>query len=312
MQSNVGIWFWFVALAGGLVLLVLSPVCLIRRRGSAALRRAWLAAVCGLASASAADLLSPADIAWEQALFVAACIAAAYLVLETATAAAQRRRTAVVSLTGAALLLSLATVQALRSFFRRIEPSFALLQTNNWQWLPVPGGGRENGIRVVLTDSGRPIQLFVPRPPSGNERFDESGVNHYLERLIRVSRPDVRSNCFGWVFTGGEYLIRGRDVPAILSDNGYGKVADPQADDLAVYLDDEGQIVHVGVVKALGPEFVLVESKFGPLGRYLHTPMDQCFGSRCAYYRSRRRGHHLAGLSSPAQPGPMEFRARGN
>src|SRR5207248_516297 len=45
---------------------------------------------------------------------------------------------------------------------------------------------------------------------------------------------------------------------------------------------------------------VLVESKWGQLGRYIHTCADHIYGDNtCTYYRSSRTGHVLRGLQGP-------------
>ena len=46
-------------------------------------------------------------------------------------------------------------------------------------------------------------------------------------------------------------------------------------------------------VKAAGPGGVLIESKWGFLGRFLHEPKNQCYSQDFAYYRSPRQGHLL-------------------
>ena len=54
------------------------------------------------------------------------------------------------------------------------------------------------------------------------------------------------------------------------------------------------QIVHTGVVRGvLDDGTVMVESKFGLDGRYLHQPQGQPFSQTWAYYRSARGGHYV-------------------
>jgi hypothetical protein len=116
-------------------------------------------------------------------------------------------------------------------------------------------------------------------------------------------------NCHGWVFTGGRYWLSPTDVAAILAENGYLPVTDPQAGDLVIYrLGTE--IAHTAVVRATGPDLpVLVEGKWGWMGVYLH-PVDQsCYGRNVTYYRSPREGHLLVGLGgkSPADAGTVRL-----
>jgi len=147
-----------------------------------------------------------------------------------------------------------------------------------------------------ITDGGTTIPLgrFVlsePKPliPDG---FDG--------RVIVADTTNSRANCHGWVFTGGEYRVSSEDVDAILADNGYEPVSEPVPNDLIIYRDEQGRVVHTGLVKAVGPGgFALIESKWGPLDIYWHTPDDQVYSQRYDYYRSPRDGHRL-GIEVPA------------
>ncbi|MBI1899821.1 MAG: hypothetical protein HYS13_01750 [Planctomycetia bacterium] len=296
MQDEFGLWFWLSAFAAGLLLLVLMPLCVVGRKVRPALRRGWLAAVCGLAALSAVELFSPTAIAWERALPAMACVAAAYLVFETAAAGARYRRAAIVSLAGVAVLGSLATVQASRKLFKLVEPPEVQLPDDGWDKLPAADDFAEAGGYAAATDRGTQIALYVPSSEMARQPLDESPLDGFKGRIIRVAPPDVASNCHGWAFTGGRFALRGRDVAVILRDNGYEPVTNPRPGDLVIYSGFDGKISHTGVVKAVGADYVLVESKFGPLGRYLHAPLDQCFGDHFVYYRSPRPGHLLKGL----------------
>jgi hypothetical protein len=122
-------------------------------------------------------------------------------------------------------------------------------------------------------------------------------------RLIRTGPPDGRSNCHGWVYTGGRYFVEGREVATILRDNDYHIVSAPQAGDLVIYRDREGNIMHSAVVRGiLDGGVVMLESKWGPLGRFLHRPEDYAFCDHWTYYRSPRAGHllHNLGDAPPA------------
>jgi hypothetical protein len=145
------------------------------------------------------------------------------------------------------------------------------------------------------TDRGRRVPLFHYREADGTS-FDLSryGVSEELVSLvIAVAPPDWQANCHGWVFTEGRAVIRGHMVDAILSDNGYGRIDKPQTGDLIVYRDAEGVPSHTGIVRAAGPKGVLIESKWGFLGRYLHEPEQQGYSQSFAYYHSPRAGHVL-------------------
>jgi len=45
-----------------------------------------------------------------------------------------------------------------------------------------------------------------------------------------------------------------------------------------------------------------VESKWGPLGRYLHPPECQPWGGHFSYYRSSRDGHQLRIVTAAEGP----------
>lgn len=177
-----------------------------------------------------------------------------------------------------------------------------------WQQLPTqtdaPADYRielrdEWEVRAV-TDTGRRIRLGTPGQPVSDT--DLSGVEndqirtHALDRKVIVrAAPDPSHNCHGWVFTGGRYWVAGDDVNDILTDNGYVPVSTPAVGDVAVYRTAAGEVVHSGVVVAV-VGYLLVESKWGPMGRYLHGPDAQPFGGTCSYFRSARHGHTLKGL----------------
>jgi hypothetical protein len=181
-------------------------------------------------------------------------------------------------------------------------------------WRQLPDGGekatpradyqielREVKTAPVVTDLGRRIHLAVPGRPVPeadligveNDHFRTHDLNR---KAIVRTRPDPSHNCHGWIFTGGRYWIAGDEVDDILSDNHYTQVSTPAAGDLAVYRDANGNVAHSGVVISVNGG-TLVESKWGPLGRYIHLTEDHPFGGVCEFHRSARRGHLLGGLT---------------
>lgn len=155
------------------------------------------------------------------------------------------------------------------------------------------------GIRLV-TDQGRQIKLYrfvlTEEADEAEQQWVEEGR---LEcHIIRTGDVDPASNCHGWVFTGGRYAIHPDDVGDIVTDNGYQRVETPRKDDLILYRDDRGAILHTGVVlEVVNENLVLIESKWGPLGRYLHPPEFQPYGTNFGYYRSSRDGHQVPVIS---------------
>lgn len=167
------------------------------------------------------------------------------------------------------------------------------------------------------TDRGRAVQLFKP-PADVQEGGSESSMGrNYQRRMIELAKTDPRFNCHGWVFTGGRFLMQGSDVELVLEDNGYVAVTEPAPGDVAIYRtanynaaygDPEyggteygtntlgetanSGIEHTGQVKFVDNEgLVVVESKWGTQGRFLHAaPLD---GMVLTFYRSSRLGHLL-------------------
>ena len=126
------------------------------------------------------------------------------------------------------------------------------------------------------------------------------------EQVIRQSTADERTNCHGWVFTGGRFILSGVDVDLILKENDYTEQKMPQPGDLVIYRANEA-VTHTAVVQYVaGGQPVLVRSKWGSLGVFIH-PIDKSpYGTSFAYYRSPRAGHLLAAApAAPAIPAPV-------
>ncbi len=172
-------------------------------------------------------------------------------------------------------------------------------------WIPLPLDHAHVDSVAAVTDAGRDIEVFNYALHELADAIDQvqwlrEQEESYLAsgswkwQVIRVGNPDLTSNCHGWVFTGGKFAIHSCDVDSILADNHYVRASQPQPGDVVVYRDEQGQVVHSGVVRFVsgnGP--VVVESKWGPLGRYLHPPECQPWGGQFSYYRSSRGGHQL-------------------
>ena len=144
---------------------------------------------------------------------------------------------------------------------------------------------------VLCTDQGTPIDVRqLSKAVASGEVPDV-----YTGRLIVAAGRDALSNCHGWVFTDGEFCVDGKSVDNILRENGYAEVVDPEPSDLIVYRDGDGVPNHTGLVHATGRNgFVLVESKWGQLDVYWHTPADQGYADHWEYWRSTRVGHRLS------------------
>ncbi len=179
-----------------------------------------------------------------------------------------------------------------------------------------PGEMRSATEASALTDAGRTIQLF--RWDVDDDAFEyfsalsSQRLVSLHDKIIQRAAPDYRYNCHGWVFTGGEYLLRGHQVEQILQDNGYAVTDKPQPNDLVIYRSTDGTIVHTGLVRSvLEDGTVLEESKWGLDGRFLHRPEDTPYSRTFAYYRGARADHRIvikktaeSPLASCGEPAP--------
>ncbi len=94
---------------------------------------------------------------------------------------------------------------------------------------------------------------------------------HYSQQFIRTGQPELLYNCHGWTFAHGHRAVSDDEVNATLQSGRYRKVTTPMAGDIVIYYDKSGDLCHSGIIKATGRQgFVLVESKWGGAGRFLH------------------------------------------
>jgi hypothetical protein len=137
---------------------------------------------------------------------------------------------------------------------------------------------------VAVTDRGREVTLF---------RFNRQGSGTAAVASSSAEQENLKANCHGWVFAGGQYLLWRDGVERILQDNGYQICETPQPGDLIIYRNDVGEPVHTGLVKAGVWGGILIESKWGVGKRFVHSPEMQPYGDRYSYYRSSRQGHAI-------------------
>jgi hypothetical protein len=161
---------------------------------------------------------------------------------------------------------------------------------------------------TAWTDRGNPIDVFDlgGHVALVDDRAAEAEFTQSRDlglHLIRTAPPDGGSNCHGWVFTGGHYLVDGGDVDHILQDNGYDVVTRPRVGDLVIYRLGAGSAAHSAVVRLADDDgLVLLESKWNTLGRYLHAPEAYAARATWTYYRSPRSGHLLRMEPTTAAP----------
>ncbi len=87
-------------------------------------------------------------------------------------------------------------------------------------------------LHLAKTDRGNLIELYrfeiaedkwKEFAARAEERFKNFGA-----AMIRRDQSNARSNCHGWVFAYGKFLLSGSDVAIILTENGYEKVTQPR------------------------------------------------------------------------------------
>lgn len=155
----------------------------------------------------------------------------------------------------------------------------------------------------AVTDRGTQVVLKEPQAMRAPELLaaPEEKVLRDTKldaQVIRSGAPSDASNCHGWVFTGGQFLLGPDDVELILKENAYAEVAEPRPGDVAIYRQS-GTISHSAIVRYVSEgRPVLVEGKWGTMGVFLH-PVDKTpYGTDYAFYRSTRPGHVLTGLDT--------------
>jgi hypothetical protein len=113
----------------------------------------------------------------------------------------------------------------------------------------------------------------------------------YAQQFIRTGPPNEVYNCHGWTFTRGRRALDITEVKMLLNNGLYRKVDSPESGDIVIYYDSQGDICHSGVIKATGRNgFVLVESKWGTAGRFLHMLRLPKVHASYEFYRRSQRG----------------------
>ena len=160
----------------------------------------------------------------------------------------------------------------------------------------------------AMTDEGANVSLY--HLATDDIQFEEYSLSadkrykSYLHVMIHREDADKTTNCHGWVFTGGRFLLKGADVERILCDNRYFIVSDPKPNDIVIYRDQSRNILHTALVQAiLADGTVITESKWGVDQRFLHLPADQPYSPVFEYYRTDRFHHHLIRIGTSVAQG---------
>jgi hypothetical protein len=155
----------------------------------------------------------------------------------------------------------------------------------------------------VSTDRGTRIVLRQPVKTQASEHLAAAEGRYFrhtnlTDQVIREGQADERSNCHGWVFVGGRFILSGEDVDRILTENQYAKQSAPQPGDLAVYRNN-GAVAHTAIVMYVSAgRPVLVRGKWGTLGVFLHPADKSPYGNDFSFYRSPRDGHRLVNVTA--------------
>ncbi len=164
-------------------------------------------------------------------------------------------------------------------------PRFARYVTSKWVFGPA-------GLAILLTLAavyycGLSLRdLAKPNDYAELEALGMLSDPNLQTKLIRTGEADYRFNCHGWTFTHGEREVDADEVERRLAEE-YQPTRNPQLGDIIVYRDHRGQVMHSGVVKAVGEGgLVLVESKWGASGRFIHEPdVGRTFASHRFYHK---------------------------
>ncbi len=185
--------------------------------------------------------------------------------------------------------------------FDRSERAIVEANTLNLEYKLGRQPHQPTGRARAVTDRGEPIILNEPmaQTESGSLKNAEEKIlrdSKMADQLIRHGKATDASNCHGWIFTGGKFLLSPDDVEVILRDNGYAEIQEPQAGDVVIYRQGE-RIAHSAIVLYVTEgQPVLVEGKWGALGVFLHSADKSVYGTDYTFHRSGRRGHLLVGL----------------
>ncbi len=93
----------------------------------------------------------------------------------------------------------------------------------------------------------------------------------YAFQFIRTAQADASYNCHGWTFRAGKRSVSDDEVAEWIKSPRYKPVTTfPHVGDIVIYFRNN-DICHSGIVQAVSRNgIILVESKWGTLGRFLH------------------------------------------
>jgi hypothetical protein len=305
---------FFATICAGLGLFLAGAANLLLLRRGIALRVVATVLALGVALAAAAAIQQPNPTSFADTARLLACGLVPVILLgsrrlvsgATAIVAAAGKpavRYALLTVAGIGVAIS-SVVICDREDDRLITSDMAELELIESQ---VPSAPVER--EKACTDQGTPIALrqvlkgAVLSRAEAEERYFRT-TQQFKDQVIRQGTADERTNCHGWVFTGGKFILSGSEVNVILMENGYTEQKTPQSGDLVIYRT-AGLVIHSALVQYVaGDQPVLVRSKWGSLGVFVH-PIDKSpYGTDYAFYRSPRAGHLLTILPAASDNVP--------
>ena len=161
--------------------------------------------------------------------------------------------------------------------------------------ISTPGEKIEVREFVAMTDRNRPIRVYrMTENGSKPVDADQTIREKVIDSAIQRAPANTAANCHGWVFLDTQFLIPGEAVQQILDDNDYEIVFEPNAGDVIIYRDEDREIVHSGLVRGvLNDGTVIIESKWGIEGTFLHAPEGTPYSTMFEYYRTLRPDNHV-------------------
>jgi hypothetical protein len=293
----------------GLMVAALAVTALIVRGGRPLTRALVMAAVALSVGAGVAALLPETMQLGTAALLVAGFGVAAWLVrssplatLGTRGARMLRRPESQWGLTlAAAVLVCCFSVVGLEADVQAFEDEEFPQGTARLKVQDLEGPPRaftDRGTAVVVR---HPLDRDVEAVVREEAQFLQQ--HGYTLKVIRAGGVDLDANCHGWVFTGGRFWVGGTTVDLILKENGYREVPEPRANDVAVWRDADGKVIHTGVVYGTGRDGrLLLESKWAGFGRFIHSAEDHPYRGKLTFHRSPRPGNILKGIEPASFP----------
>jgi hypothetical protein len=125
-------------------------------------------------------------------------------------------------------------------------------------------------------------------------------VKEYRHKFASfVGEPSPKYNCHGLTFGSRRTQVDGetKTILWILDEDGYQELTEdkPQSGDVVVYFDENGQVIHSGIILYLIDGIPKIWSKWGKGHEVVHSVADCPYGQQVKYFRIRpwQRKHRV-------------------